>query len=158
MAGRPLKLTNRLLTELNEIADDAWSINDACAYLGIHNTTWQAWRTQGNTDRETGNHATVYARFSILAARVGAPKRRRVAWSKLRQVLEGDIKAEPHTVVSAALGLLRLDVALRSEVTGLDGAPLNPDRGLDLSRLSDEQLVQLHALTALAERDADAGK
>lgn len=46
----------------------------------------------------------------------------------------------------------------RSEVTGADGVPLYPERHIDLSRLTDEELAELERLHAKAEVEPPAGE
>jgi len=121
-AGRPSKLTDQLLTKLDETAESFWSIVDACAHLGIHRSTYTAWRNQGDADREA-DIETKFSRFSDIAIRVGGPLRRQLADSALKACLM-DPNATHDEKIRAAAIILRLDSASKLEVSGPEGGPI----------------------------------
>ncbi len=126
--GRPSGLTEDLIQELEEKAASYWSINDACAMLGITDTTWRKWRKRGNAEIEEWGEQeeeclTAHARFARLAARVGAPRRRTICAGVLQTIIM-DKDAKDSDRLQAALGLLRLDHTAKLEVTGADGGAL----------------------------------
>lgn len=151
--GRPTKLTRELLDTLELIADDQWSIRDACMAIGIGETTWRRWEADPTPDPDP-----LLVEFRALAARVrvgSGDKIEGAAWGVLREVLEDD-KAPRAERITAATNALRLRTAHRVEVSGPDGGPI-PTGKPDLSKLSEEELLELHRLTAKAhtpEEDA----
>lgn len=142
--GRPTKLDDALLETLDAIADNQWSIKDACAAIGISEDTWRRWEVSAHDD-------DLHVRFRGMAARVRAGAGAKVddlAWGVLREVLQ-DEKAPRADRMTAATNALRLRTAHRVELTGKDGGPIRT--GPDLSKLSDAELRTLRKLTAKAE-------
>lgn len=146
MTGRPTKLSAALITKLEAIADDQWSIKDACNTLGIGETTWRRWEADPTPDP-----SPELAAFRSLAARVRAGSGDKIegaAWGVLREVLE-DVEAPRGERITAATNALRLRTAHRVEVSGPDGGPI-PTARPDLSQLTDAELLELHRLTTKA--------
>jgi hypothetical protein len=121
--GRSTKLTEELIAELERTAAAHWSINDACAHLGITDKTWRNWKAVGEKEHEAGERDSIHVRFLLLATRVGAPRRRTICAGVL-QTIALDKEAKASDRVAAALGLLRLDAASKVEVSGPDGGAL----------------------------------
>lgn len=148
MAGRRTALTRKLLDEMALLVETAWSIDDVCAQLGIHPSTWHRWRT----DAEKGATG-LKQEFCELAARVGT-YRRSLAMGTLQRILTGEDRgARASDRLNAALGILRLDHTARHalEVSGPDGGAIPLGRPLDLSKLSRQELIELRKLMSKAE-------
>lgn len=119
--GRPSKLTPELLEQLEAIADDCWSIRDACERLDISERTWRHWAAGGGGE--------LVSAFLPLAARVRAgasEKTDELAWGALRRVLQDDT-ASHRDLIAAAGTVLRLRTAQRVELTGHAGGPVQVD-------------------------------
>lgn len=134
MTGRPSKLNATLLAKLDAIADDQWSIRDACDQLDIGETTWRRWEADDSAD-------DLAVEFRRLAARVRAGAGAKIddlAWGALREVLENDGEwvegpdgereyvrgSSDATKVAAAAAVLRLRTAHKVELTGAGGGPV----------------------------------
>jgi len=154
--ARPSKLTAALLDTLEPIAQDAWSVREACAAIGVTEGTWRRWETSANGDE-------LHVRFRELAERTRAASGLKVdelAWGVLRRVME-DESARDADRIAAAATALRLRNAQRVELTGRDGQPLEAaadhaatararlKAGLD--RLAPDELRELHSLTVKME-------
>lgn len=150
--ARPTKLDEDLIAKLDEIADDQWSIKDACAAIGIGETTWRRWENSDSDD-------DLVAAFRRVAARVrssSGEKLDQLAWGTLRGAME-DPGARVSDKVTAAAAALRLRTAHRVELTGRGGGPVESrTMDLDLSKLSTSELRTLHELTSKAERHEGA--
>jgi len=145
--ARPSKLTDDLLDQLDVIADDAWSIREACAALSIGEATWRRWEVDTAP-------TSLGSRFQQLAARVrhaSGTKADELAWGVLREVME-DVSARPADRIAAATAALRLRTAQRVELTGRNGIPMQPPTpSIDLSKLGRDELRTLLEITAKAE-------
>ena len=131
--GRPTKLTPKLLEQLDEIADDAMTIKDACADIGIDQAQWYRWLA-------SDSDSDLIARFRQLALRVRESSGRKtddLAWGVLREVAE-DPEAKHSDRVAAASNMLRLRTPHRVEHSGPDGAPLTLSMLAGLASSDDE--------------------
>lgn len=154
---RHSKLTPELLAQLDAAAGTSWNVADACAVVGISERTWHNWRSQGEADATAGTDS-LHLQFLQTATRIGA-SRRQAAISSLRAALD-DPDARHADRIAAAKVLLQLDGTVRHavELSGPGGAPIAAaESPMDLSRLTVDELRDLHRLTLKAEGGTEAG-
>lgn len=148
--ARPKKLTDELLTKLDEIAADGLTIKEVCTRIGISEDSWRRWELSDEKDE-------LAERFRGLAARVRAGMGRAtddLAWGALREVL-ADASTRASDKIAAAATILRLRTAHRVELTGRDGGPVEVDASSARAKLL-AQLEQIDARRRAARDDAGA--
>lgn len=128
----PSKLTAALLTKLEAVTDQGWTLKAVCAHLGISDDSWRSWE-----NRVPDEGDDLHVRFLGLAARVRAGMGSAtddMAWGVLREVAE-DPALKPSDRLAAAQAILRLRIPHRVELTGKDGGAVRLDAGSALDRL-----------------------
>lgn len=137
--ARPTRLTRDLVARFRTIAEYSATAEDAAAELGIGRSTLHRYVADGKEAKA----GTLARQFRDIYMDSRIVQKNRLMSVLFQKACAGD--------VSAAKFILQAvhKMSTRVELTGAGGGPIQTT-GMDLSKLSDEQLEQLHAIAETA--------
>jgi len=140
--ARPTKLTPELSLAFRQCLEDGNHRGPACRVVGFSESTLYRWLDRGEREQ-----VGIYHEF-----RVAVEKAEALAEIRAVETLQ-DAALEDWRAALAYLERrfpARWRPQQRMELTGAEGGPIRAAHGLDLSRLSDEELETLERLRARA--------